>query len=48
MDGSSVYQLFQNTGVLNYIDECYDALHTFGDDEIVKNIDEFIKANREG
>lgn len=42
LDGSSVYTLFQNTCALKYIDDCYDALHTFGDEEIVRNIDEFL------
>jgi len=42
MDGSPVYALFQNSGALKYIDDCYDALHTFGDAEIVRNIDEFL------
>jgi len=42
MDGNAVYSLFQDAGALKYIDDSYDALHTFGDAEIVRNIDEFL------
>jgi len=42
MDGSAVYALFYDNGALDYINGCYDALHTFGDTEIVRNIDEFL------
>lgn len=45
MDGNSVYTLFQYAGALKYIDDSYDVLHTFGDIEIVRNIDEFLSLN---
>jgi len=34
--------LFEKHNVLNYIKECYGALHTTGSQYIVDNIDEFI------
>jgi len=43
IDGRTVYQKFKETGAIEYIDNNYGALHTFGDDHIVWNIDEFIK-----
>jgi len=42
MDGSEVYKLFLNSGALIYINDSYDVLHTFGDVEIVRNIDGFL------
>jgi len=29
--------------IVEYIDNNYDALHTFGDDHIIWNIDEYLK-----
>ena len=43
IDGKSVYQKFCEKGVIEYIDENYNALHTFGDEHIVWNIDEYLK-----
>jgi len=42
MDGKTVYQKFRDTGAIEYIDKNYAALHTFGDEHIVWNIDEFL------
>ena len=42
-DGKLVYEKLKNSGAIEYIDKNYEALHTFGDDQIVLNIDEYIK-----
>ncbi|MCL2557178.1 MAG: DUF3791 domain-containing protein [Treponema sp.] len=44
LDGKTAYQKLKNSGAIEYIDENYDALHTFGDDGIVWNIDEYLLA----
>ena len=43
LDGKAAYQKLNETGAVEYIDKNYDALHTFGDEHIVWNIDEFLK-----
>ena len=43
LDGKITYQLLNETGAIEYIDGNFDALHTFGDDDIVWNIDEYLK-----
>ena len=43
LDGKMVYEKFNKTGAIEYIDKNYNALHTFGDEHIVWNIDEFLK-----
>jgi len=43
LNGRTIYENFRNAGVIEYIDNNYDALHTFGDDHILWNIDEFLK-----
>jgi len=43
LDGKTVYQKFKVTGAIEYIDNNYEALHTFGDENIVWNIDEYLK-----
>jgi len=40
--GEKAYQTLKEAGAIDYIDENYEALHTFGDDQIVWNIDEFL------
>ena len=45
IDGYTAYQRLKATGALEYISVNYDALHTFGDDQIVWNIDEFMKSH---
>ncbi len=42
ISGQETYALFEKYNVLNYIKECYGALHTTGSQYIVNNIDEFI------
>lgn len=41
--GKEVYELFEKYGVLNYLQEGYEVLHTQGDSWIVDDIDEFLK-----
>jgi len=48
MNGSEVFRLFKEYGVLDYLSSFYDILHTFGDQYIVSDIDEFIAARQEG
>ena len=43
LDGKTAYQSLKEAGAIEYIDENYNALHTFGDDDIVWNIDEYIR-----
>ena len=42
LEGEKAYQILSETGAIDYIDNNYDALHTFGDDQIVWNIDEYL------
>jgi len=44
LDGKTAYQRMKSTGAIEYIDKNYAALHTFGDDHIVWNIDEYLRA----
>jgi hypothetical protein len=41
--GKDTYNLLKAADAVRFIDENYDALHTFGDAEIVRNIDEYLK-----
>ena len=43
MDGKATYTRLKKADAIEYIDTNYDALHTFGDDQIIWNIDEFLK-----
>jgi len=43
LDGNAVYQKFNKTGAIDYIDNNYNALHTFSDEHIIWNIDEYLK-----
>ena len=42
-DGKTVYKRLKEAGAIEYIDENYEALHTFGDENIVWNIDEYLR-----
>ena len=44
INGITAYQKLKQTGAIEYIDAQYDALHTFGDDHIIWNIDEYLNA----
>jgi len=43
IDGKTAYRRLKESGAIEYIDKNYDALHTFGDEHIVWNIDEYLK-----
>jgi len=43
LDGKAAYQKLNKMGAIDYIDNNYNALHTFGDEHIVWNIDEYLK-----
>ncbi len=40
--GRQIYSLFERYGVIDYIRECYGALHVTGDAYIIQDIDRFI------
>ena len=44
MNGKDAFNLFKEYGVLEYLDSCYDVLHSFGHQHLVQDIDLFIKA----
>jgi len=44
LDGKTAYQRLKSSGAIEYIDKNYAALHTFGDDHIVWDIDEYLRA----
>ena len=46
MSGKDTLRLFDQYGVLDYISSYCDVLHTFGDQHIVAEIDEFIKVRQ--
>jgi hypothetical protein len=42
INGRIIFNELLNSKAINYIDEVYDALHTFGDKQIVWNIDDYL------
>jgi hypothetical protein len=42
MKGNETLRLFMQYGVMDYISEFYDVLHSFGEQYIISDIDEFI------
>ena len=44
-NGKSVFNMLNEKGAIQYIDDNYDALHTDGDDEIIWNIEEYLRSN---
>jgi len=46
LTGREAMLLFKKYGVLEYLGECYDVLHTVGRDYIIEDIDLFIAARR--
>jgi len=44
LDGKAAYQRLKSSGAIEYIDKNYAALRAFGDDHIVWNIDEYLRA----
>ena len=43
MTGKEVYNLFEKYGVLKYLYDGFDVLHTQGDGWLMKDINEFLK-----
>ena len=43
MTGKDTYALFEKYGLLDYLHDGYDVLHTQGDGWIMNDIDEFLK-----
>ena len=43
LDGKTAYITLKKTGAIDYIDNNYNALHTFGDEFIIWNIEEYLK-----
>ena len=46
MNGADTLRLFNKYGVLDYLEEFYDSLHTFGMQFLVQEIDEYIEVRR--
>ena len=46
LTGNETMKLFKKYGVLDYINACFDVLHTTGRDYIVEDIDIFINARK--
>ncbi len=46
LTGRATMQLFKKYGVLDYLEACYDVLHTTGRQYLVEDIDGFIEARR--
>lgn len=46
MTGRQAMQLFMRYGVLDYLEECYDVLHTTGREYLIEDIDLFIAARQ--
>ena len=47
MTGWETMQLFEKYGVLEYLEACYDVLHTTGRQYMIEDIDEFINVRKE-
>lgn len=48
MTGRDAMREFKKYGVLKYLHDCYDVLHTLGRDYLVEDIDVFITARKKG
>ncbi|GHU66759.1 hypothetical protein FACS189413_00310 [Bacteroidia bacterium] len=46
LNGEEVYHIFSETGVLDFLNENYSLLHTFGKEYVFDTIDEYIQKNR--
>lgn len=44
LDGEYVYQVFRQYGVIDYLYQGYDVLHTQGDKWLVADIEEYLKS----
>ena len=43
MSGKEVFELFEKYGVINYLQDGYDVLHTQGDKWIINDIEDFLE-----
>lgn len=43
ISGKEVYELFEKYGVLKYLQDGYDMLHTQGDSWLINDIDKFLE-----
>ena len=48
MSGKEVIQIFVQNGILDYIVECYGALHTTGPEYIIEDISGLIEERQRG
>ena len=46
--GKEVMELFEQTGLLDYLSECYDMLHSMGKVWLLQDMDCFLKNRNEG
>lgn len=46
MTGREAMQLFKKYGVLNYLNDCYNVLHTTGREYLIEDIDIFISVRK--
>lgn len=47
LSGRAAMALFKKYGVLDYLDACYDVLHTTGRAYLIDDIDAFIRVRHE-
>ena len=47
LSGRAAMALFKKYGVLDYLDACYDVLHTTGRAYLIDDIDAFIRVRQE-
>ena len=41
--GADVVRLFDSCGLVSYLDECYDVLHTQGREWLIADMDDYLK-----
>ena len=46
MKGKDAFHLFKEYGVLDYLGEFYDVLHSYGHQYLVQDINEFIEVRK--
>lgn len=46
MTGEQVLDLFSRFGVIDYLSECFEPLHTQGREWLIEEIDEFIEMRK--
>lgn len=46
MTGEQVLDLFSKYGLVDYLSECYDVLHTLGRQWLIEEIDEYIEIRK--